>query len=167
MTRTLVCLLLGSCLLAQGMGCSSSASPDTSTGKLKMGMMPKIMGIEFFEAARQGAQEAADELGLELVYDGPTEARSEEQTRMIDVWLAQGIDILAVAPNDPEAIAQSLRRAKESGATVLTWDTDAISATSGRSMFVNQAPSDVIGAALVDLMAEEVMARSDTLGGST
>ena len=131
----------------------------------RIGMMPKLIGISYFEATEQGAEEAARELGLKLIYDGPTEARSEDQIKIINGWLAQGVDVIAVAPNDPEAISQTLHNAKKVGATVLTWDTDANPERSGRQMFVNQAPNDEIGYVLVDVMVEGVLARGESLEG--
>jgi ABC-type sugar transport system substrate-binding protein len=73
---------------------------------------------------------------------------------MIDRWIAQGYDMIAVAPNDPELIAPALRRAKNEGLTVVTWDADANPMTSGREFFVNQAPVEEIGNTLVDILGE-------------
>lgn len=160
-------------------GCSDPASTqgtdsgdtgaDSSNGSagaaLRIAMMPKLMGISFFDAVGRGAQEAADELGVELTYDGPTEARSEDQIRMIDGWVAQGFDVIAVAPNDPDGVARTLRDAQDTGATVVTWDTDANPESSGRPMFVNQVAAEDIGNALVDVMAAGIRARGgDTAG---
>ena len=36
-------------------------------------MIPKYTGINYFNATEQGAREAAAELGIDLIYDGPTE----------------------------------------------------------------------------------------------
>jgi ABC-type sugar transport system substrate-binding protein len=73
---------------------------------------------------------------------------------MIDGWIAQGYDMIAVAPNDPELIAPALRRAKDAGITVLTWDADANPAASGRETFVNRPPSYESATTLVDLVGE-------------
>src|SRR5688572_20727265 len=45
-------------------------------------MMPKAKGDPYFVSCRVGAEEAAKELGVELIWDGPTglDARSEEHT---------------------------------------------------------------------------------------
>ena len=115
-------------------------------------MMPKLMGISFFDAAGRGAQEAAEELGIDLTYDGPTEDNTEQQAEMIEAWVAQGIDVIAVAPNDPDAIAPTLSSAQSHGVQVITWDTDADVESSQRSIFVNQAPVEDIANALVDVM---------------
>lgn len=123
-------------------------------GGPRMGLMPKLIGISYFTASERGAREAADELGIELDYDGPAVDSTEEQVKMIDRWIAQGYDVIAVAPNDPELIAPALRRARQAGITVLTWDADANPEASQRETFINQAPVEAIGGALVDILGE-------------
>lgn len=140
--------------LPLAVGCGGS--PGDGSGRLKMGMMPKLVGISYFTACERGAREAAAELGIDLDYDGPLVDRVEEQVKMIDRWIAQGYDIIAVAPNDPEVIAPALDRARQAGIVVLTWDADANPSRSGRATFVNQAPVDGIGYTLVDVLAEGV-----------
>jgi ABC-type sugar transport system substrate-binding protein len=128
-------------------------------------MMPKLIGISYFEATERGALEAAAELNIELKFDGPTEARAEDQAKLLDSWVAQGLDVIAIAPNDPESISRNLRAAGELGVTVLTWDTDANPTKSARSIFVNQSPNSAIGEALVDVMAEGVAKDGASLAG--
>jgi rhamnose transport system substrate-binding protein len=156
--RRFCCLFLVSLTLA---GCGPAATeakvdgPGTAKSgpTLRMGMMPKLMGIGYFNACRRGAEEAARELGIELTYDGPPVDKVELQTQMIDEWIALDYDIIAVAPNDPEVIAPALKRARDAGIITLTWDADANPESSGRAAFVNQAPVEDIGNTLVDLMA--------------
>ncbi|HTM52878.1 MAG TPA: substrate-binding domain-containing protein, partial [Pirellulales bacterium] len=140
-------------------GCARTDSPGADGAALKMGLMPKLMGISYFNASEKGAREAAGELSVDLTYDGPSVDSAEEQVKMVDRWIAQGYDMIAVAPNDPELIAPALRRAKRAGITVLTWDADANPQSSERETFVNQAPVDEIGTTLVDILGE-------ALGGS-
>ena len=141
----LVVGFLSCCLL----GCQQDQNAESP---VRIGMMPKLMGISFFDAAGRGAQEAAEELGIDLTYDGPTEDNTEQQAEMIEAWVAQGIDVIAVAPNDPDAIAPTLFSAQSQGVQVITWDTDADVKSSQRSIFVNQAPVEDIANALVDVM---------------
>lgn len=148
----LIILLLAAALTSAGCG---AKTPDGAR-KLKIGLMPKLIGIGYFTACERGAREAAAELGVDLIYDGPPTDQVEEQVKIIDRWIAQGVDVIAVAPNDPEVISPALRRAKEQGIVVLTWDADANPTASGRAIFVNQAPVDAIGNKLVDLLGEAV-----------
>jgi ABC-type sugar transport system substrate-binding protein len=121
-----------------------------------MGMMPKLMGISYFNACRRGAEEAARERAVALNYDGPPVDKVELQTQMIDEWVALGYDVIAVAPNDPEVIVPALRRARDAGMLTLTWDADANPTASGRARFVNQAPVAAVGNLLVDIMASAI-----------
>jgi ABC-type sugar transport system substrate-binding protein len=118
--------------------------------------MPKLIGIDYFNACRKGAEEAAGALGdVELIYDGPTEDKVDEQIRMIDAWIARGVDAIAVAANDPVAIAPALKRAVDAGIAVITYDADADAARSKRTFFINQASADAIAKALVDEMGSQ------------
>jgi ABC-type sugar transport system substrate-binding protein len=149
MPSRIILLLLCVVALAPG-GCAKRDQ------RPRLGMMPKLVGISYFTAAERGAREAAGETGVALTYDGPAVDSAQEQVKVIDRWIAQGYDMIAVAPNDPELIAPALARAKQSGITVLTWDADANPQTSGRQTFVNQAPVDTIGHTLADLVGDAV-----------
>ena len=134
-----------------------SADADGTAGSksLKIGMMPKLMGISFFDATGRGAKEAAAELNVDLVYDGPTEDNVERQAEMVNTWVAQGFDVIAIAPNDPDFIATTLKDARDAGCTVLTWDTDADAESSGRQLFVNHTPNEGIAKTLIDMMVAD------------
>ena len=155
---TLSLAVLTLCLVSCGKrDTSADRSPSSgASGKtLKIGMMPKLMGISFFDATGRGAKEAASELGVELVYDGPTEDNVEQQAEMVNTWVAQGFDVIAIAPNDPDSIAPTLKDAREAGCVVLTWDTDANPEASERQLFINHTPNEGIAQALIDMMVED------------
>ncbi len=129
-------------------GCSRSES-----GRQTFGMLPKLVGIPYFNACEKGAREAADELGIELVYDGPDTADSNKQLEKINSWILRGFDVIAAAPNNPEAVAPVLAKAREKGIAVVTWDTDAAEAS--RQYFCNQVGYQAMAETLVDIVAEE------------
>jgi len=136
---------------AEGNGPAPSAG-----GTLRIGMMPKGKGIPYFNACEKGAREAAKELGdVELVYDGPSEDRSDAQSTMLDTWILKKFDAITVACNDPDQIAPTLSRARDAGITTVTYDADANAASSKRQFFVNQAGVGEIAHALVDEMAKQ------------
>jgi rhamnose transport system substrate-binding protein len=144
-----------------GMGLAASCGPvrEESAGSgdadaLSIGVMPKLVGIDYFNACERGAREAAAELGVELTYDGPATNDVTRQAEMLDAWITRRFDLIAVAPNDPHALAPTLRRAAAAGITVLTWDAD--SDEDSRAYFVNQAPLREFGHTLVEVMAEQI-----------
>jgi rhamnose ABC transporter rhamnose-binding protein len=116
-------------------------------------MIPKIEGIDYFNACQRGASEAAADLGIKLIYTGPTENKVERQIEIIDGFIAQGVSVVAVSPNDPVAIAPVLRKARQAGIHVITWDADA--EKDAREFFVDQCTPESVGYALVDEMAEQ------------
>jgi len=124
-------------------------------GKISVAMIPKVKGIDYFNATERGAREAAAEFGVQLEYDGPIESRVEDQIKLIDSFITRKVDVIAVSPNDPNAIAPVLRRARERGVHVITWDADADPEASDREFFVDQASPESIGRTLVDVMARE------------
>lgn len=124
--------------------------------KIVVAMIPKLKGIDYFNACEIGAKEAVQELGnIELIYDGPTEAKEDKQNEMIDAFIAQQVNVIAIAANDPDAVAPYLHKARKAGILVITWDADAHPEKSGRQFFVNQAPVEAVARTLVDVMAEE------------
>jgi rhamnose transport system substrate-binding protein len=137
---------------------STSSTPTTqstsTTKKLTIALLPKKKGVPYFSTCAQGAEEAAKELGINLIYDGPTDGAAEKQAGMIEKWTLQGVDVIAVSPNDPNVLAPAMKKARDKGLHVITWDADALPNT--RELFVNQATAQDIGYALVDTMAKDI-----------
>lgn len=143
-------LAVGAAALLVGCG----GGTDDGDGRTTIGFMPKLVGIEYFNACEVGAKEAAAELGVNLVYDGPIVNDAAKQVEMIDTWIMRGFDVICVAPNDPNSVAPVLRKARERGMVVLSYDADA--KKDARQYFVNQATYEDIAVALVDVMAEGI-----------
>jgi ABC-type sugar transport system, periplasmic component len=110
--------------------------------------MPKSKGNAYFISCRQGADEAAKELGVDLLFDGPTDPDPAKQNEIIENWITLGVDAIAAACENKEGISTALRKAKQKGIKVLTYDSDAN--TDARDFFVNQATPEGIGNTLMD-----------------
>lgn len=122
--------------------------------KLTIAMLPKLVNIDYFDACKRGAQKTAAELGVTLIYDGPTEPSGAEQNKFMDTWIRQGVNAIGVAPNQPKAIKRFVDKAHAAGIKVLTWDSDA--PESGRDLFVNQVDEKVLGEKLMDDLATQM-----------
>ncbi|WP_406677172.1 autoinducer 2 ABC transporter substrate-binding protein [Moorella sp. ACPs] len=137
--KKLITLLLSMLLIVSLLaGCGNKTSgtqaqqqqgnQQTATAKdkkYKIVVMPKLVGIPYFNASEQGAKKAGQDLGVEVIYTGPTKADAAEQVKMIEDLITQGVDAIAVAPNDPAALAPVLKKAKDKGILVADWDTPA------------------------------------------
>lgn len=128
--------------------------PPAKEKQIVVAMLPKLTNIAYFDACHRGAEKAAKELGVKLIYDGPTEPSGSEQNKFIETWVRQGVDAICIAPNQPKAIKQFVERAQKRGIKVLTWDSD--SADSGRKLMVNQVDDRVLGERLIDEIAEQM-----------
>lgn len=127
---------------------NSAAAPTTANKKMTIALMPKAKGDPYFVSCRIGAEEAAKELGVELLWDGPTSLDPAKQTEVVEAWITRGVDAIAVSVENREAISSVLRKAREKGIKVLTWDADA--EKNARDFLINQATPQGIGYALVD-----------------
>jgi rhamnose transport system permease protein len=124
------------------------AEPSPSQLPLTLAMMPKSKGNAYFIACRKGALEAAAELGVTLIWDGPTDPDPARQNEVVDTWITRGVDVIAVAVENRQGISSVLRKARDRGIKVLTWDADA--EPDARDFFVNQATPEGIGQTLMD-----------------
>jgi rhamnose transport system permease protein len=111
-------------------------------------MMPKAKGDPYFVSCRAGAEEAARELDVELLWDGPTGLDAAKQNELVENWITRKVDAIAVAVENRAGISTVLRKARERGIRVLTWDADA--EPDARDFFVNQATAEGIANALTD-----------------
>ena len=130
---------------------ASSGSPSVAPSASKrpvIAMMPKAKGDPYFVSCRVGAEEAAKELGVDLIWDGPTSLDAARQNELVENWITRKVDVIAVAVENRGGISSVLRKARERGIKVLTWDADA--EPDARDFFVNQATSEGIANTLTD-----------------
>ena len=127
---------------------TAAAAANGSARRAVIAMMPKAKGDPYFASCRVGADEAAKELGVELIWDGPTGLDAARQNEVVENWITRRVDAIAVAVENRAGISTVLRKARERGIKVLTWDADA--EPDARDFFVNQATSEGIANTLTD-----------------
>jgi rhamnose transport system permease protein len=138
---------------------SSANAPARGAHKTVIAMMPKAKGDPYFISARKGADSAASALGIELLWDGPTDLDPAKQNEVVEAWITRGVDAIAVSVENREAISTVLRKARAKGIKVVTWDADA--EKDARDFFVNQATPKGIGYALTDEAARIMGEKGD------
>jgi len=135
----------------------STLSPMLAADRLMVAMLPKSKGNAYFLSCKVGADKAARELGVDLLFDGPTDSNAAKQNEIVENWITLGVDVIAVAAENKEGISTALRKAQRQGIKVVTYDADSM--PDARSFFVNQATPQGIGYGLMDeaarLMGEE------------
>ena len=122
---------------------------------VRIALVVKALGIGFFEAAAEGAEEAAKELGnVEIIYTGPTDTTAEGQIEVINSLIAQQVDAIAISANDRDALVPALQRAMQRGITVISWDSGV--APEGRELHLNPSSNALIGNMIIKLAADEL-----------
>src|SRR4029078_7438778 len=120
-------------------------TPSTASTPAKravIAMMPKAKGDPYFVSCRVGAEEAAREMGVELIWDGARSLDAARQNELVENWITRKVDVIAIAVENRGGISSFLRKARERGIHVLTWDADA--EPDARNFFVNQATAEGI-----------------------
>ena len=149
MNKILSVLLLACLAMVSGCGKSEPGGGSNAGGsKITIALMPKSKGNAYFISCKKGADKAAKELGVDLVFDGPTDPDPAKQNEIIENWITLGVNAIAVACENREGISTALRKAKAKGIKIITYDADAM--TDARDFFVNQATPEGIGFALMD-----------------
>jgi len=133
---------------SNGRGGSAAAPASRRAHRPVIAVMPKAKGDPYFVSCRAGAEEAAQELGVDLIWDGPASLDAAKQNELAENWITRGVDVIAVAVENRAAISTVLRKARGRGIRVLTWDADA--EPDARDFFVNQATPEGIANALTD-----------------
>ncbi len=127
---------------------SGGAGSAVPAKRLTLAVMPKAKGDPYFVSCRAGAEEAAKQIGADLIWDGPTDLDPAKQNEVVEAWITRGVDAISVAVVNAPGLSTVLRKARAKGIKVLTWDADA--QPDARDFFVNQATPQGIGDTLAD-----------------
>lgn len=120
-------------------------SPRAETQKpYTVGFVTGLVTNPFYISMRYGAKSASDKYGIQLIWKGPRNWSAAQQTVVINALVSRGVDALIVAPCDPVALKEPLRKAAEAGVTVITVDTD-IDDPDARIRVANIASNNYLG----------------------
>lgn len=134
--------------LALALTALSTPSVRAAEAPLMVAMMPKAKGNAYFISCKAGAEKAAKQLGVELLFDGPTDTNAAKQNEIVDNWITLGVDVIAVSAENRDGLSTALRKAQQNGIGVITYDADV--QPDARSFFVNQATPEGIAGTLME-----------------
>lgn len=126
--RPIVLSVLGLLVVLQS-GCGSKSSeeiegPGVESGKsLHVAVIPKGSTHEFWKSVQSGAEEAGKELGVKVTFKGPLkEDDRESQIKVVEDFVAAGVDGIVLAPLDDTALRQPVQAAQRAEIPVLIID---------------------------------------------
>ena len=94
------------------------------------------VSINFAQPIKAGVDQAAIDFGVDAKIDGPVNWNLDQQVSIIEGYITQKIDGLAIAPLSAEVIDPIIAKALDAGIPVVTFNTD--SPTSKRIAFYGQ-----------------------------
>jgi rhamnose transport system substrate-binding protein len=140
--------LIGAVVLFAGCSRATPGAGEGGERRITVALLPKSKGNAYFISCKAGAERAARALGIDLLFDGPTDTDPARQNEIVENWITLGVDVIAAACDNKEGISTALRKAQSKGIKVITYDADAM--PDARSFFVNQATPEGIGYTLAD-----------------
>lgn len=99
--------------------------------KVTIGVVAKSQSNPVFQAAHQGAMDAAKELGpkygVQVTIDiqTPPQEDAQKQAQAVELLGRKGVDGIAVSCSDANALTPAIDKAINAGAVVMTFDSDA------------------------------------------
>ncbi len=121
-------------------GCLLTASAGE---KKKYAFIFKSTGNPFGEKVMEGFKTAIEEQGGECILRAPDLPTAEAQIMVIEELIAQRVDAIGLAANDPEALGPVLRKAMRNGIKIITADSGVN--PDFRLVHINQADPELIG----------------------
>ena len=118
--KKLLALVFG--LLTICAACSRQAG-NSQPGKMTIAVIPKGTSHVFWQSVHAGAQKAATELGIDIVWRGPLrEDDRDSQVSEVESFVSRGISGIALAPLDDAALVTPVSNAVRAGIPVVVFD---------------------------------------------
>jgi rhamnose transport system substrate-binding protein len=129
---------------------SIALGADATAKAATVGFIPKLDTDPYFAVAKTGAEEAQKEIGGAVIQEAPSSATGDAQIEFINNLVSQKVDVIAIAGNDPNAVAPALKRAQAQGVRVVSYDSDV--AKGARGLFINQVNFDTVALQMLESM---------------
>jgi len=95
---------------------SVSCGGDGGTRKDTIAVVPMGTTHEYWKAIHAGAEKAARELNVDIIWKGPLkEDDADEQIQIVETFNAMGVSALVLAPLDARALVRPVREAAAQG----------------------------------------------------
>jgi rhamnose transport system substrate-binding protein len=156
-TAAVACVAIAACGGSSKGGSGGSGSGGSAKKHLKVFVIPKSAGNNYFTVADSvktgGALAAIQALGDTGKVNAGSASTPSSQIPEIQSAISQGANALIVSATDATALCPTLRKALAQHIAVVTYDSDAPSC---RSLFVNQASAVAIADSEIQIIAKEI-----------
>ena len=104
---------------------SAPAAAVPAGGDYKLALITMDSIDQHWITLKEGAEKAAKELGVELVFMAPNTKDDAQQIEQVNNAVAAGCDAIIVAANGPDAISSALKEASAAGVKIVYVDSPA------------------------------------------
>lgn len=109
---------------------AESQSPDAAEEtaadgeELKITFVTPLIGLPVWLNAKYGAEAAAEEIGAQVTWVGPSEIDMDEQVRQIELATAEGVDGIISCPLSPAIFENVYKEALDKGIVIINTAVD-------------------------------------------
>lgn len=125
--------------------------------RIQIAVIPKGTTHEYWKSVHAGAEMAAQELGVDIIWKGPLiESDRNAQVQVVEDFVTKGVDGIVLMPLDRVALVRPVREAQQAGIPVIIGDSDLD--WDGRTSFVatdNEEGGRLGGEKLAELLGGE------------
>jgi ribose transport system substrate-binding protein len=110
-------------LLMAATACGGGSAPASSGNSISVAMIPKGTTHYFWQSIHAGANRAAKELGIEVIWRGPLrEDDRDSQVSEVEGFISRGVSGIAIAPLDEAALVGPINDAMGKKIPVVIFD---------------------------------------------
>jgi ribose transport system substrate-binding protein len=147
---------------------AETAETAEATGDMSIYIVSKGFQHQYWQAVLQGAQAAADELGVTIDFKGPdTESDIAQQVQMLNNALNNSPAAIGLAALDTEACLEGITKAQEAGIPIIGFDSGVPGAPDGaiaaNAATDNYAAGELAAEETYKLIKDTITAATDTV----
>jgi rhamnose transport system substrate-binding protein len=125
---------------------------EAAVESMEIVFIPKNTGNPYFDSIDAGFQAAAAELGFEYSTTAPATPEATSQIPFVKTQIQRGVDVIAIAPNSPDALNEVFQEAMDAGILVFIVNSDIPGSEDFRDVAILPMDFDITGESQVELM---------------
>ena len=137
---------------ALGLAVTFASGAFAAGHDFKIVYIGKNTGNPYFDSITGGFKDACAKIGCQFEFVAPATAEATSQIPLIDAQVQKGVNVIAIAPNSPDAMNQALDAARAKGILVLAVNGDLVGNESHRDANILPVDFTKTGPNQVELM---------------
>ena len=101
----------------------ASEAAEMEEETFTVGVVQMVADLEWFRTVQMGIDAAAADYGNIEVLVGNAQGTPDEEAKIVENYIARGVDAILISPVDSKASIASIQAAQETGIKVVIWNT--------------------------------------------